>query len=140
MYLVRLVYVSSLSQGFEPDDVMAILESARKHNKRNNVTGLLCFNRKLFLQCLEGSRTKVNETYHRILNDPRHERIIMLDYQEIIEREFDNWSMGFVPENKLTNPINIRYSGNDIFDPYEMGGESAHRMMLALKDSIPLQD
>lgn len=140
MYLVRLVYASSLSDSFTPDDVLQILESARKHNKRNNVTGLLCFNRKIFLQCLEGSRTKVNETYRRILNDPRHERIIMLDYQEIVEREFDSWSMGFVPETKLTTPINLKFSGNDAFDPYDMAGESAHRMMLELKDSIPLHE
>lgn len=140
MYLVRLVYVSSISDEFQPDDLGKILESAQKHNKRNHVTGLLGFNRKIFLQCLEGSRAKVNETYHRILQDPRHDRIIMLDYKEIVERKFDSWSMGFIPESSLTNSINIRFSGNDTFDPYDMSGESAHRLMVSLKDTLPLQD
>ncbi len=138
MYLVRLVYVSSISADFEPDDLNKILESAKHNNKKNFVTGLLGFNRKIFLQCLEGSRAKVNETYHRILKDSRHDKIIMLDYREIIEREFDDWSMGFIPESSLTTNINLRFSGDDVFDPYEMSGESAHRLMVALKDCVPL--
>lgn len=139
MYLVRLVYASSISADFQPDDLNKILESAKKHNKKNFVTGLLGFNRKIFLQCLEGSRAKVNETYHRILQDSRHDKIIMLDYKEIIQREFDEWSMGFIPESSLTNNINLRFSGDDVFDPYEMSGESAHQLMVALKDHVPLQ-
>ena len=139
MYLVRLVYVSSISQGFKPDDLNEILETAKRHNKKNCVTGLLGFNRKIFLQCLEGSRAKVNETYHRILQDPRHDKIIMLDYKEIIEREFDDWSMGFIPESSLTTKVNLRFSGDDVFDPYDMNGESAHRLMVALKENVPLQ-
>lgn len=140
MYLVRLVYVSSIGPDFQPDDLGKILESAQQYNKKNHVTGLLGFNRKIFLQCLEGSRAKVNETYHRILQDPRHDRIIMLDYKEIPEREFDGWSMGFIPESSLTTNVNLRFSGDDTFDPYEMSGESAHRLMVALKDSLPLNN
>ncbi len=139
MYLVRLVYVSAISEDFEPDDLNQILESAKKHNRKNHVTGLLGFNRKIFLQCLEGSRARVNETYHRILKDPRHDKIIMLDYKEIVEREFDDWSMGFIPESSMTSMVNLRFSGDDTFNPYDMSGESAHRLMVALKDSVPLQ-
>ena len=137
MYLVRLVYTSTISDDFTDEDIERLMTSARKHNTKNGVTGLLCFNRNLFLQCLEGSRTAVNGSYHRILNDPRHRNVIMLDYKEIIEREFDKWSMGYVPESSLTVPVNLRYSGNSVFGPYEMSGESAHRMLLSLKDSVP---
>lgn len=135
MYLTRLVYASTKSAEFTYEDIEKILQTARKENKRNNVTGMLCFNRKYFLQCLEGSRTKVNETYHRILNDSRHERIIMLDYREIIQREFDEWKMGYMPESSLTEPLILKFTGNADFSPYEMSGESAHQMMLALKQS-----
>jgi len=139
MYLVRLVYVSSISESFKPEDLNNILDSARMHNSKNFVTGLLGFNRKIFLQCLEGSRAKVNETYHRILRDSRHDKIILLDYQEIVEREFDGWSMGFIPESSLTTDVNVKFSGDDVFNPYEMSGESAHRLMVMLKDLVPLQ-
>ncbi|BFM17453.1 BLUF domain-containing protein [Maricurvus nonylphenolicus] len=137
MFLTRLVYTSSVTDNFSPNDIENILEIARKNNQANNVTGMLCFNRKFFLQCLEGSRSKVNETYHSILNDNRHQRIIMLDYKEISARNFSEWSMGYMPESSLTSPVNIKFSGTPEFNPYEMSGESAHLMMLALKETIP---
>jgi hypothetical protein len=138
MYLTRLVYTSTISDEFTEKDIEQILKSARTYNPKNNVTGMLCFNSKFFLQCLEGSRTHVNETYHKILNDKRHNNIIMLDYKEISAREFSNWSMGYMPESSLTNPINLKFSGTPEFEPYEMSGESAHGMMLSLKDNVPV--
>lgn len=99
------------------------------------MTGLLCFNNK-FLQCLEGSRQAVNDTYHHILNDDRHSNIIMLNYTEIIVREFEQWSMGYMPQSSMTSPITLKHSGTPNFAPYEMSGESAHCLMLALKESI----
>jgi hypothetical protein len=138
MFLVRLIYTSKTNDDFGPEDIGNILEKARINNAKKDVTGLLCFNNKFFLQCLEGSRTAVNETYHDILNDKRHSDIIMLSYTEVIEREFEQWSMGYMPESSLTKPLNLKYSGTAHFDPYEMSGESAHRLMLALKKKIPV--
>lgn len=137
MFLTRLVYTSTIEDNFSPQDIEAIIEIARKNNKKHNVTGMLCFNRKYFLQCLEGSRTQVNKIYHNILNDPRHSNIIMLDYKEISTREFCEWSMGYVPESSLTAPINLKFSGTPEFDPYKMSGESAFQMLLALRESVP---
>jgi len=138
MFLVRLVYASTATPGFNPEGIQQILESAKHHNRRNNVTGLLCFNRKYFLQCLEGGRSLVNETYHRILNDPKHTNIVMLDYREIVRREFGDWSMGYMPESSLTAPVNLKFSGTPEFDPYHMSGESAHQLMLELSKTVPI--
>ena len=132
MFLVRLMYVSTITQALVPKDIERILDDALRLNAKNNVTGLLCFNHKYFLQCLEGSRKTVNETYHRILQDPRHTDVVMLDYQEIVSREYPQWSMGYIPETQITAPINLKYSGDTVFNPYEMSGESAHRMMTEL--------
>ena len=99
-----------------------------------NVTGLLCFNTTHFLQCLEGSRSAVNATYHRILNDTRHKNIIMLNYCEIFEREFENWSMGYIPYSRLVTllPSNILVRVSLI----AMSAGSAHKLMLALRDLL----
>jgi hypothetical protein len=61
----------------------------------------------------------------------------MRDYKQINSREFSEWSMGYMPESSLTTPINLKFSGTPEFEPYEMSGESAHSMMLALKISVP---
>ncbi|ATC93362.1 BLUF domain-containing protein [Pseudoalteromonas tunicata] len=138
MYLSRLIYTSKISEEFEQSDIKSILDKSKKNNKKNHITGMLCFNRKYFLQCIEGSRQAVNETYQRILNDTRHTNILMLEYQEIYVREFDCWTMGYIPETRLTNPINLKYSDNDLFTPHDMSGPSAYQLMLALKDYVPL--
>ncbi|WP_440903029.1 BLUF domain-containing protein [Catenovulum sp. SX2] len=137
MFLTRLVYTSTITDSFSPSDIELILEAARKNNGKRNVTGMLCFSRKYFLQCLEGSRTQVNQIYQKILNDPRHTNIVLLDYQQISHREFSEWSMSYIPESSLTSALSLKYSGASTFNPYEMSGESAHEMMLLLKCTIP---
>ena len=138
MYLVRMVYASRVTEGFNENEIESILTSARKNNTKSSVTGILCFNHNYFLQCLEGSRRKVNATYHSILNDPRHNEIILLDYKEIVEREFSEWNMGYMPESSLTKPITMRFSGSPDFNPFDMSGESAHQLMITLSKTVPV--
>ena len=139
MVLVRLIYTSKISQGFGDSDIASILEAARANNRKKSITGLLCFSRKIFLQCLEGSRATVNSTYQCILKDNRHENPLLLDYRDISERGFADWSMGYIPESSLTTSLNLKYSAKDVFDPYEMTGESAHRLLIDLKSTVPTQ-
>jgi hypothetical protein len=56
-----------------------------------------------------------------------------LDYKEIDTREFSNWSREYMPDSSLTTLINLKFSGNNKFIPYDMLGESAHQMMLELE-------
>jgi len=44
--------------------------------------------------------------------------------------------MSYVPDSSLTTSINLKFSGKSIFDPYQMSGESAHKMMLELRDVL----
>ncbi|MFB0980262.1 MAG: BLUF domain-containing protein [Alteromonadaceae bacterium] len=61
-----------------------------------------------------------------MLNDKRHSDITMLNYSEIVKREFEQWSMGYMPQKSLTDSLNLKYSATPNFDPYEMSGESTH--------------
>ena len=137
MYLMRLIYCSKVTNIFKTEDIDYILETARKRNKDQNITGVLCFNRKYFLQCIEGSREAVNDAYHRILKDPRHDGIILLGYSQIFHRDFDTWQMAFVPEKKITDEINLKYSQTRDFDPFTMNGESTYQRLLELSKNIP---
>jgi hypothetical protein len=60
----------------------------------------------------------------------------MLNYTQIPEREFEKWSMGYVPQSRVTESLNLKFSGSVDFNPFKMSGESAHLLMLALKGCI----
>jgi hypothetical protein len=69
-------------------DIEAILHSSHCNNTNNYITGLLCFNKQYFIQCLEGARTEVSRTYQRISHDRRHKNIQLLHLEEISARDF----------------------------------------------------
>ncbi len=135
MFLVRLVYASQISSQFKPEAIEKILDTARRENARNELSGVLYFNREYFLQCLEGSRTAVNETYHRIAQDERHKNLTLLDYTAISEREFASWTMAFLPDLKEVSPLVKKFSSSASFDPYKMSGPSCMQLLAALQTS-----
>lgn len=137
MSLIRLVYASSTSGQLTHSDVEQILESAKANNFEQGVTGILYFNNNYFLQCLEGDRERVNILYNSIVNDPRHQKIVILDYQEIHNRDFQEWSMGYVPISSATKPLTLKYSTTHEFNPYEITGNSAYMLLLELKKCLP---
>jgi len=96
MFLVRLIYASTATDIVNPTDYQNILTDSIKNNSAANITGMLCCNGQHFLQCLEGSRQAVNKTYSRIINDSRHNNIIILSYGEVSARHFSDWAMGYV--------------------------------------------
>jgi len=138
MRLVRLIYASTIIRPYEGSTIEDILSSARNNNKLNDVTGLLCFNRKYFLQCLEGSRRAVNRIYGELMADPRHEDLVLLSYEDVDQRDFLQWEMGYVSENSITRELTLRYSSSSDFNPYDLNKESVHRLLLSLRDHVPV--
>ncbi len=134
MYLIRLVYASRVSEGVTMDDIYEILEASHSNNANRYLTGVLCYSEKYFLQCIEGSRINVNYLYHRILNDPRHHEPSILQYEEINERNFSEWSMGFLSTQDVSAKVIQRFSGQENFEPYGMSGESCYQFLKCLVD------
>ncbi|TBR41419.1 BLUF domain-containing protein [Marinomonas agarivorans] len=139
MHLTQLIYTSTISDSFVVDDIHSIMESAKRNNAEAGLTGLLYFNRQYFLQCLEGGRDQVNKAYNTILSDSRHKDIVILSYQEISEREFPSWQMGYLPESDLTKSAYIHFTANYTLDPYSISGSSAHGLILELKGILKQQ-
>lgn len=135
MYLVRMIYASR-ANNLGPEEVNSILESARHNNARSGLTGLLCFDSDYFLQCLEGSRQAVNNLYSTIMADERHQDAVILDYRQIDQRHFADWTMGYVPNTRLTRPLILKYSGQEAFNPYLMSGDSAAAMLQELGEQV----
>ena len=48
-----------------------------------------------FLQALEGEEAALSVTYERIANDSRHVNLRLLQDQEVTDRLFPDWTMGF---------------------------------------------
>ena len=90
--LVRLMYASRAVPAVDQEELQAILKRSKANNSRTGITGALCLcsNERIFIQVLEGGREAVNSLYRRILADTRHTDPVLLHYQEIDERRFDD--------------------------------------------------
>lgn len=93
--MFRLVYSSSARNGMTEEELKLILESAKVRNARRGVTGMLLFRDGVFLQLLEGEEVDVRYVYNRIVNDPRHQRVVNLPQEKSDQRDFASWSMGY---------------------------------------------
>jgi hypothetical protein len=129
--LVRLLYVSRVaSEGHVDTD--AILAAARRHNPPLGITGILCYGGGIYLQAIEGSRDVVNKLFSKIMRDPRHQDVELLDYSEILERRFGGWTMGQVNLAKVNASIVLKYSARPELDPYSVSG----KVSLALLEEL----
>lgn len=91
----QLVYVSAATSVVSSADLNDILDVSRRNNRACGVTGLLLHIEKGFLQVLEGPEAAVTETYARISRDSRHFNCRVMIQQEVEQRLFGDWSMGF---------------------------------------------
>ena len=94
MAFTQLIYASDLVNQDETQ-LAHMLESAVRHNREDDITGMLLYSGGNFLQVLEGAQDQVRQTYQRICTDPRHTNILILTQEEVAERHFADWSMGY---------------------------------------------
>ena len=93
--MFQLMYVSTAAWDMKDGDLNAILDLSRTNNRRIGVTGLLLHLDRGFLQILEGPKDAVLELFHAIERDDRHIGVRVLIQQDVPERLFADWSMGF---------------------------------------------
>jgi hypothetical protein len=93
--LTSIVYVSSATHLFSQQELFALLEVSRRNNTARDVSGLLLHIGGNFMQALEGPDNAVDDLYHRIGADPRHNHISTILRVPVAERQFPDWAMGF---------------------------------------------
>ena len=98
----QIIYVSSASKPFTPDELAELLRQARAKNRRLDITGLLLYKDGNFIQVLEGPDQAVADLYQTIQRDLRHKTIISMSNRQIEAREFGDWEMGFTDIAALT--------------------------------------
>ena len=93
----ELLYCSK-GENISKDDILKILEVARRDNKELDITGILLYSKKVnqFMQVLEGKEEVIFELYNnKICKDHRHSRVHLIYHGDIPKRGFKNWSMAF---------------------------------------------
>ena len=104
MIIRQLVYVSAATSDPSDAELNGILDASRRNNPAADITGMLLYMDKGFLQVLEGPPDKVEETYLRIRTDARHKAHRVVVDKQTEERLFGQWSMGF--DRPTTEQIN----------------------------------
>lgn len=117
--LIRLIYLSRPVGEQTAALTDSILRKAHAWNTQNDITGMLCEGQGVYLQALEGERSKVSSLYARIHADPRHKDLELLCCESIIERRYRGWSMARVSLSDVDPQTTIVWPE---FDPYSAGG------------------
>lgn len=91
----RIIYCSQAAYDFSPDELVALLELARRKNDKAGLSGMLLYCSQSFLQLLEGDDESLEETYGRIVADDRHVKLRKLMDADVPARAFPDWTMGF---------------------------------------------
>lgn len=100
---IRQIVYGSPSRGLlDQSALVRILRQSRRNNPPMGVTGALLYSDGNFLQVLEGPHDAVEEVFERIQQDSRHHAMLVLLDTTAEEREFGDWSMGFVRLDQLS--------------------------------------
>jgi hypothetical protein len=111
--MIRVTYLSQASEPLSADGLLGLLNQCHRNNTAKGLTGMLLFGNGTFLQSIEGEATVVDPLIERISKDPRHRDIKIVRRDEITERQYSDWSMGFerVTESTLAAIPSLRNFG-----------------------------
>ena len=129
--IAQLVYASSATEPYAPDELARILQESRRNNAAAGVTGVLLYSGGNVMQVLEGSQDAVEATYDRICEDPRHRAVSVLYRGQADERSFPDWAMGLQSLAEL--PDGEREWARSLFDLTEPGPARAQRLMSSFR-------
>ncbi|MGW9019881.1 BLUF domain-containing protein [Leucobacter chromiiresistens] len=101
--LRSLVYSSEAVTRFYQDDLDQLLVQARQHNESVDITGILLYKNGQFIQFLEGPPESVDALMEAIRRDGRHTNVRILIDELTLERQFDEWTMGYHPMKNQTS-------------------------------------
>lgn len=97
-FVYSYVYLSRASDDFDEQDIESIVETSKRNNVRDGVTGMLLYKDGRFLQILEGEESKVKKIAQRIEADPRHADLTVI-FDGVMPQLFSDWAMGYANLN-----------------------------------------
>ncbi|MDH3702117.1 MAG: BLUF domain-containing protein [Alphaproteobacteria bacterium] len=120
MDLTRLIYYSEVTKQVDRNTLRDILASAHNNNARDQVTGILCYNSKYFIQALEGERVSVSRTFCRIVGNPLHRDPVIVTCGPVRQRAFGDWWMAYTDDPAIVSKSIRKYSSTPVLEPHQM--------------------
>lgn len=130
--MIRLLYHSEITSHMDEHEVQAIVEKANVNNAKENVTGLLLWDGRYFLQCLEGEEKAVYSLYNKIKEDKRHAKVALTGLIKIRFRMFEKWNMGLVGKESLSEEVLQTTLDTNALDPKKLDFYQAENLFLKL--------
>lgn len=137
--LSHLVYVSTASEPMNEPDLAALLAQARERNERNDITGMLLYKDRRFIQLLEGHEEHVKKIFDSIKRDDRHHDVQLLWFRYAQYREFPDWTMGFQNIDQI-DPSTLKgftpFLDRDFrYENFLENSTDVHAMLLSFKEN-----
>ena len=102
----HIVYCSQAALHMDKEALEKIIATAKYHNPRYGITGLLVFGSGIFFQWLEGPKDNVTNLFEIISADPRHSDVVLLTKEdEFRERLFPSWDMELVAAEDISDVL-----------------------------------
>lgn len=135
MFLYHLVYFSK-RKPIADAGFAEIIQTAQHNNAALGITGSLLCSKDYYFQVLEGPRTALSTLLALIMNDDRHEEVVLTLFEPLDQRMFTDWTM---MELALDNPtiqnLYDRYMGQ-VETPNMLSGHAIWDMLDSMADSI----
>ncbi|MEM6382747.1 MAG: BLUF domain-containing protein [Pseudomonadota bacterium] len=97
-----------------------LVKQANRNNTKTGVAGCLIHVDDFFIQLLEGPRGPLSETYNRIVSDPRHHDINLVQVGPVMTRQFVSPLLATFDIDSRTNPVFLKYKVRPEFCPYQI--------------------
>lgn len=89
--LVSITYASRPHPSLTLDDVVDLALYAMRRNRENGVSGALWYHESLFVETIESDPKTVEALFARILVDPRHTHVTLLERKVVVDRAYLRW-------------------------------------------------
>lgn len=128
----RLIYSSCSSENIDFKIVGEILTHAVKKNKEKSITGMMVYDGKHFLQCIEGDEGLIDDLWKKLTEDTRHHSLYINGTEFDEKRLFPDWNMGYINNGQEIQKIINSITGNKIFLPETLNYMHAKLLLLQL--------
>lgn len=98
--MYTLTYESRSTGNLTDQDMERLLNRARVMNSLEGITGCLIYYMGVFIQIIEGEKHNVLQLFKTIKKDARHCEVHLFSDDEIHERNFPDWVMGYCSIDK----------------------------------------